>query len=151
MLATHQPVSWLTQESHDRLKAELKSLSNARGKGMGDMGPAAVENRIRQLISLLRNARVHSPDDDGVVEPGMLIEAKIAGQIERFLMGSREISGHGEVQVFSERSPLGAAIYGKKSGDTTHYSAPNGKMIEVVILSAKPFILEEVGGAAEGS
>ena len=42
----------------------------------------------------------------------------------RFLLGSREVAGDG-IEVYCEKSPLGAAILGKK-GDTASYKAPNG-------------------------
>ena len=34
---------------------------------------------------------------------------------------------------------MGAAIHGKKVGDTATYLAPTGKNIEVKVLSAKPY------------
>ena len=34
---------------------------------------------------------------------------------------------------------LGTAILGKKKGETASYEAPNGKSIEVTIISAKPY------------
>ena len=43
------------------------------------------------------------------------------------------------IQVFSEKSPMGAAVNGKAVGDMTSYEAPNGKTIEVKILHAKPY------------
>jgi transcription elongation factor GreA len=43
------------------------------------------------------------------------------------------------MDVFSERSPLGMAIMGHKVGDKLSYVAPNGKTIDVEILSAKPY------------
>lgn len=145
MLSTNAPISWLTQQSHDRLKAELDLLLNKRSEEAIALGPEALETRIRQLTSLLKNSRVHSPDDDGVVEPGMLVEAEIAGELVRFLLGSREIKDHGDIDVFSERSPLGTAIYGKKPGARVTYTAPSGRAIDVVILSAKPFLGDAVG------
>ncbi|NUP74013.1 MAG: transcription elongation factor GreA [Sinomonas sp.] len=99
-----------------------------------------IEARIRQLQELLRNAQVgEKPADDGVVEPGMLVVAKIAGDEERFLLGSREIAGDADLDVFSEKSPLGAAIIGHKQGDKLAYTAPNGKEIQVEIISATPY------------
>ncbi|MBO9705795.1 MAG: GreA/GreB family elongation factor, partial [Arthrobacter sp.] len=89
---------------------------------------------------LLRDAQVGAaPADDGVVEPGMLVVAKIAGDEEKFLLGSREIAGSSDIDVFSEKSPLGSAIIGHKEGDALSYTAPNGKEISVEIISAKPF------------
>ena len=69
----------------------------------------------------------------------MVVVAKIAGDTERFLLGSREIAGDSDLDVFSEKSPLGAAIVGhKRAGESVSYTAPNGKDITVEIISAKP-------------
>lgn len=46
-----------------------------------------IEARIRQLTALLRDAQVgEAPADDGIVEPGMLVVARIAGDEETFLL-----------------------------------------------------------------
>ena len=50
-----------------------------------------------------------------------------------------KVAGESDLDVYSEQSPLGAAINGKKAGETTTYDAPNGKSIEVEIVSAKPY------------
>ena len=152
---------WLTQEAYDRLKAELDHLSGAgrheivekieAARQEGDLKEnggyhaakeeqGKIEARIRQLSELLRNAHVgEKPADDGVVEPGMLVVAKIAGDEERFLLGSREIADGSDIDVFSEKSPLGAAIVGHKQGDKLSYTAPNGREIPVEIISATPY------------
>ena len=41
--------------------------------------------------------------------------------------------------MFSESSPLGQALMGKKKGEKTSYLAPNGSTIEVDIKDAVPF------------
>ena len=152
---------WLTQEAYDRLKAELDHLSGAgrheivekieAARQEGDLKEnggyhaakeeqGKIEARIRQLSDLLRNAHVgEKPADDGVVEPGMLVVAKIAGDEEKFLLGSREIADGSDIDVFSEKSPLGAAIVGHKQGDKLSYTAPNGREIPVEIISATPY------------
>ena len=43
-----------------------------------------------------------------------------------FLLASREESGS-PIDVYSPRSPLGAAIMGKKVGERATYSLPNGR------------------------
>src|SRR5690606_23619211 len=95
-----------------------------------------IEARIRVLKDLLRTAVVGDvQDDDGVVEPGILVTAKIAGDESVFLLGSREIVAEGsDLDVYSEKSPLGMAINGLKVGDSAAYTAPNGKQITVEIL-----------------
>ena len=153
--------AWLTQEAFDRLKAELDHLSGAgraeivqkieAARQEGDLKEnggyhaakeeqGKIEARIRQLTVLLRDAQVgEAPADDGIVEPGMLVVARIAGDEETFLLGSREIAGDSDIDVFSEKSPLGSSIIGHKEGDKLSYTAPNGKEISVEIVSAKPY------------
>ncbi|WP_031273305.1 transcription elongation factor GreA [Kocuria atrinae] len=155
----------MTQEAYDRLKKELDHLSGPyrqeivdrieQARSEGDLkengGYHAAreeqgknEGRINQLTQLLENAQVgEAPADDGVIEAGMVVTADIAGDEMTFLMGSREVAedltGGEDIEVFSERSPMGAAISGHKVGDELTYKAPNGKNIKVKILDAKPF------------
>lgn len=154
------PSAWLTQEAFDRLSAELTQLSGPgraeivskieQARQEGDLKEnggyhaakdeqGKIEARIRQLSEMLRYARVgEAPADDGIVEQGMVVVATIAGDETTFLLGSREV-GAGDLDVFSERSALGEAIMNKKIGDKVTYVAPNGKNIDVEILSAKPY------------
>ena len=153
--------SYLTQEAFDRLKAELDQLSGegrteiakkieaAREEGdLKENGgyhaakeeQGKMEARIRQLTQLLENATVgETPADDGIVEPGMVVTVDMFGDEVTFLLGSREIADGSDLEVFSEKSALGAAINGKKVGDRVTYEAPNGKTIEVTIMAAKPY------------
>ena len=161
MTETRESVTWLTQEAHDRLKNELDYLTGegraeivsrieaAREEGdLKENGgyhaakeeQGKMEARIRQLQQLLESAQVgQAPPDDGVVEPGMLVTARLAGDEVRFLLGSREVAGDG-IEVYSEKSPLGSAILGKRAGDTATYTTPNGKELDVEILDAKPYV-----------
>lgn len=106
-----------------------------------------IEGRIRQLKHMLEHAHIGTPPagESGVVGLGMLITADIAGKEIKFLLGSREIAlgdiakdnqEKEEIDVYSEKSPLGAAVLGKKIGETVKYKAPNGKEIQVAILEA---------------
>ena len=160
MTDTTENVTWLTQEAYDRLKAELEYLSGpgrveiarkinaAREEGdlreNGGYHAAKEEQgkreaRIRQLQALLETARVGgAPADDGVVGPGMLVTVDLAGEELCFLLGSREVAAEG-IEVYSERSPLGAALVGRKVGEQTSYTAPNGRQIPVTVLDARPY------------
>ena len=44
-----------------------------------------------------------------------------------------------QLDVYSEKSPMGSALMGHRPGDTVTYDAPNGKKIEVQIVAAKPY------------
>lgn len=57
----------------------------------------------------------------------------------KFVLGSREIAVGSDVEVYSVASPLGSAIEGHKAGDTVSYKAPNGKDIEVELISVVPY------------
>jgi transcription elongation factor GreA len=86
----------------------------------------------------LEHAHIGTPPvgESGVVGPGMIITIDMAGDEMKFLLGSREIAS-ADMDVYSEKSPLGAALLGAKVGDTVTYKAPNGKEIKVAILEAQ--------------
>jgi transcription elongation factor GreA len=156
---------WLTQDAYDKLQAELENLKGpvrseivARISAARDEGDlkenggyhaareeqGKTEGRIRQLEDMLRRAKVgETPADDGIVEPGMKVTYKFAGDAdddaETFLLGAREMADTTNMQVFSPQSPLGSAIIGKRTGETVPYTAPNGKTLEVEILDAVPY------------
>ena len=155
-MTTDTTVTWLTQEAYERLAAELETLSTVgrveiakkieSAREEGDLKENSgyhaakdeqgkMEARIRTLVLLLRNAEVgHAPESRGVVEPGTVITATIAGEENRFLIGSREIAGDSDLDVFSEQSPLGTAIIGLSVGAKTSYVTPTGKEIAVEIF-----------------
>jgi transcription elongation factor GreA len=156
-------VTWLTQETYDRLKAELDHLSGpgraeiakkieaAREEGdLSENGgyhaakdeQGQIEARIITLQHILENARVGSPPrTDGVVGPGMTVTVRFVKDDEEmtFLLASREESGS-PINVYSPRSPLGTAVNGKKVGDEATYSLPNGRTNTVEILEAVPYV-----------
>ncbi|WP_066515012.1 transcription elongation factor GreA [Curtobacterium ammoniigenes] len=154
-------VTWLTQEAHDRLQAELDHLSSegraeiarrieaAREEGdLKENGgyhaakdeQGKIEARIRQLTDLLKHATVGEQEFDGTVEPGTVVTATIAGDETTFLVGNREIVADGaDLTVYSQSSPIGAAILGLRPGDATHYTAPNGKDIAVSVIKVERY------------
>ena len=161
MTETTENVTWLTQEAYDRLKEELDFLSGEgrteisrrieQAREEGDLREnggyhAAKEEqgkreaRIRQLQQLLESAQVGEAPKapSGVVAPGTIVTAKVAGETMRFLLGSREVAGDG-IEVYSEKSPLGEAINGKQKGQTASFAAPNGTTVEVEIIDTEPF------------
>ena len=156
-----QQTTWLTQAAYDRLSAELEDAKGPRradivakieaARDEGDLKEnggyhaakdeqGKLEARIRQLAELLRVAKVgEAPADDGIAEPGMVVEVKYDdGDVERFLIGSRE-DKPADLTVYSANSPLGLALTGAKIGDAVSYELPNGRSMTVELLSAEPY------------
>ncbi len=163
MTVTETQVTWLTQDAYDRLKHELDELIanrpviaaeiNAR-REEGDLkengGYHAAreeqgqqEARIRQLQELLRTAQVGTaPADAGIAAPGMVLTVQYDDDVndtETVLLGSREEGAHGDLQVISPRSPLGAAMLGARIGEAREYQLPDGGSMKVTLIAAEPF------------
>jgi len=162
LMTDHETQTWLTQEAADRLSAELADLEGPRradvvrkieaARAEGDLKEnggyhaakeeqGKIEGRIRQLKHMLEHAHIGTPPEgeSGVVGQGMLVTIDMAGDEMKFLLGSREISTNDDVDVYSIKSPLGAAVMGAKVGDTVNYTAPNGKTFKVAILEAQTY------------
>ncbi|MDR3107800.1 MAG: transcription elongation factor GreA [Bifidobacteriaceae bacterium] len=153
--------TWLTQEAYERLADELRFL---QGEGMaevvrkieaarseGDLREnggyhaareeqAKMAGRIASLKALLESAEVgDAPSDSLTVQPGMVVTALIGGQRRDFLLGSREVAAGSELTVYSEKSPIGAALVGAKVGEARSYLTPAGKQVAVTVESFKPY------------
>ena len=90
---------------------------------------------------MLRRAEVgETPPDDGVVEPGMVVTIRFAGDddTEKFLLANRELEDD-SIDVYSPESPMGKALNGAKKGDTVSYEGPNGRTFEVEVVDAVPY------------
>ena len=161
---TDTQVTWLTQESHDRLKSELDSLIANRPviaaeinerREEGDLKENAgydaaremqdqEEARIKQISEVLANATTErGAVQEGVAHTGSVVHVYYNGDKddkETFLIGTRAAaSDNKDLETYSEQSPLGAAILGAQEGETREYTAPNGKTISVTIESAAPY------------
>jgi transcription elongation factor GreA len=160
---TSDSVTWLTQEAHDQLKAELEYLTGparteiaakiAAAREEGDLREnggyhAAKEEqgkqelRVRQLTQLLESAKVgEAPAATGVVAPGMVVTIAFDGDPDdtlEFLLASREYASS-DIETYSPQSPLGSGVNGRSIGEDAEYELPNGKTASVRILEAKPY------------
>jgi transcription elongation factor GreA len=157
-----EAATWLSQDAHDRLQAELNELIagrttiaaeiNAR-REEGDLrengGYHAAreeqgkqEMRIRQIQELLRTARVGEAPSADAVAPGTVVTIHFdddTDDTETFLLGSREIAATTDLTVYSPESALGKAILGARSGQTVTYTAPSGADIKVTVVRFAPF------------
>jgi transcription elongation factor GreA len=154
--------TWLSQDAHDRLKAELDELIanrpviaaeiNAR-REEGDLkengGYHAAreeqgkqEGRIRYLKQLLNAAKVGEAPRSDAVAPGSVVTIQFdddEDDTETFLLGSREIASTTDLTVYSPESALGTAILGAHPGDTVTYRAPSGVEVKVTVVSFETF------------
>ncbi len=162
---TETQVTWLTPESHDRLKSELDQLIANRPviaaeinerREEGDLkengGYHAAreeqgqqEARIRQLQELLNNAKVgEAPTQSGVALPGSVVKVYYDGDesdSETFLIATREegLRGDSTLEIYSPNSPLCGALIDAKVGETREYTLPNGNTMKVTLVSAEPY------------
>jgi transcription elongation factor GreA len=151
----------LSQDAHDRLRAELEDL-RTRGRidiaraieaarALGDLSEngdyhaakdsqGKMEARIRQLEAMLSDVAIvdTAAVAGGHIGTGVVVALRYAGDddIERYLIGSIEERREG-VSVVSPNSPLGQALMGRKVGDQVSYQAPSGPLeVEIVEIGA---------------
>jgi transcription elongation GreA/GreB family factor len=140
---------WLTPEAHARLQAELAELasagafSDAGGADQDDHAATRLHRqaRIREIQDLLITAVVgQDPPDDGIAEPGMVLTVRYddTSETETFLLGVRAAE-HGDMEVYSPDSPLGAALTGARQGERRSYRVPSGATVRVTLLEAVPY------------
>ena len=139
------------------LEDELDELKTVRRKdvaekikvarGFGDLSEnseydeakneqAFIESRIAQLEAMLKNARIIDNDELNLDTVSVGIHVKIEdedGEVEEYdITGSTEADPmNGKI---SDESPVGAALVGKKTGDSVTVSLPNGGTIDYTIL-----------------
>ena len=156
--------TWLTQESYDRLNAELFALKENRPalaaginerREEGDLkengGYHAAreqqgqeEARIAYLEELLDNATIgEAPQESGVALVGSVVHAYYdddEDDKETFLIGTRGLeSSNPDLETYSTDAPLGASIVGAKEGETREYQTPRGDTVRVTIVKAEPY------------
>jgi len=153
--------TWLTQEAHDRLKAELDQLLNVERQAIakkiqeareeGDLKEnggyhaakdqqGIIEARIARINQILANSVVgESQEASDQVAQGMVITIELGEKKMEFLLGSAEMAENTDLTVYSPDSPMGSAIMGAKIGETVSYTAPTGKVLTVKIVSVKHF------------
>jgi transcription elongation factor GreA len=148
---------YLTKEKFEELNNELKELKTIKRKevaesldyarGLGDLSENAeyhearelqanIEDRISKLESMLKNATIMSG------EPAHGEHVRIGSAVTIEKHGDKnhkkfKIVGSEETDMLlgklSNRSPLGAAILGKKVGESFSFVSPAGTMTYKVI------------------
>jgi transcription elongation factor GreA len=148
---------YLTKEKFDQLSNELKELKTIKRKevaesldyarGLGDLSENAeyhearelqanTEDRIAKLESMLKNTTIMSGEASHgeYVRIGSVVTVEKQGdknQKKFKIVGSEETDmAQGKL---SNRSPLGAAILGKKVGEDFSFNSPAGTMTYNII------------------
>ncbi len=149
--------TYLTQEGHDRLKAELDELKStgrqeaaraiAEAREKGDLSENAeydaaknaqgmLELRINELEKVLANARVLDESSMDTSEVRLLtsvtIKNKKTGKQDTYKLVSESEANLKEKKI-SSTSPIGNGLLGKKVGDIASIQTPVG-IIEFEIL-----------------
>lgn len=141
---------FLTAKGAAELRAELEELINVKRPKLaallkeaisqGDLSENAdyidakeqqafLEGRIKYLENLLRSAVIiddNGNGDAGSVQPGSLVTVQADGEAPETyrIVGAAEADPrNGKI---SNESPLGAALIGRRAGDTVHVTTPAG-------------------------
>jgi transcription elongation factor GreA len=149
--------TYLSQDAYDRLKAELDELkTDGRqrisheievARAHGDLRENAeyhaakdeqgrMEARIRQLEQLLRDVVIGEPESADTAAAGIVVTLDIDGDVETYLLGSREDS-HPSYEILSTESPMGQAVLGAKEGDTVSFDTPTGARVTLTVSGLK--------------
>ena len=149
---------YITQENKEALEAELHELTGPKrreivtaiehAKALGDLSENAeyhiareeqgkLEERIAQIEHVLKHAEVVKRSSSGVINIGSIVVVKRSGETNTrtfTIVGSEEtdmLSGK-----ISYKSPIGKALYMKKSGETIVVATPKGEAeYEIVSVS----------------
>jgi len=150
----------LSASAHERLVTELEERSGPlrreiserieRARELGDLRENADydaakneqglnEARIRQLEAMLRDAVIVEGGGGDVVEAGVLVEIRVAGDDDTstYLIGSIE-ERHERYDVLSTSAPMGQALMGHRAGETVSYETPRGQSLDVDIVAIRP-------------
>lgn len=149
-------ITYLTQEKHAALTAELNDLITAKrpeiaqqlehARSLGDLSENAeyqqarqlqgeVESRIKYLARILKSAQIVSKHHSSMVDIGATVTVRRAGEKDTAtytIVGSEEADTL--LGRISLNSPLGQAMMGKKKGDEFTFVAPTGKKIEYAVV-----------------
>ena len=141
--------NYLTQEKFDELTKELEHLKTVRrreiaeqleyARSLGDLSEnaeyqeardfqAATEERIRQIEETLSRVEIISHSRGSKVTLGSIVTIQRVGESEEHVY---EIVGSTEANIqerkISHLSPMGAALMGKKKGESFEFETPKGR------------------------
>lgn len=135
------------QDEYDyltKVRMEEIKIAIAEARSFGDLSENAEYDeakneqtkcftRIKELEQLIQHAIVVEESDNGTIGLGMSVRILRDGvESEYKIVGSNEADPF--ENKISDRSPVGAAILGKKVGDVVYATTSKNKVIEIKIL-----------------
>ena len=152
----NKPITVLTRKGEQQLKDELNELRSVRRRevaekikvalSFGDLSEnseydeakneqAIVEARITAIETTLRNARIidDSEIDTQSVSIGVFVKVKVGGAMEATYKIVPTSDANPLQGRISDESPVGAALMGRKLGETISVETPGG-IVEYTIL-----------------
>ena len=145
---TREGFEKLKEEYETRTKVERERILNAiaEARSFGDLSENAEydaarndqaknETRILELEELIQHAVVvdDATIDNNVVGLGSYVKVEKNGEeVQYKIVGSNEADPF--ENKISDRSAVGAALIGKKKGETVYATTNKGKVIEIKIL-----------------
>jgi transcription elongation factor GreA len=145
-----QGADYITKEKKKALEIELADLTGPKrkeilvaleyAKSLGDLSENAeyhqtredqgkLEERIKRIEQILQSSEVVSGGGGNIIEVGSSVVVLKEGTKEEksyHIVGSEEADM--ALGKISNRSPFGAALFGKKKGETISFETPNGKV-----------------------
>ena len=150
------PEQIISPDGYEKLTKELEYLQTVRrreiaeriesAKELGDLSENAEyadakeeqafnEGKIIELNSLLKNIRVVTKDEKGLVGMGSQVMAQINGLKKEFTIVSFNEADPMSGKISNE-SPLGIAMVGKQKGDKVMVKTPKG-IVEYKIIKVE--------------
>lgn len=127
-----------------KVRMEEIKIAIAEARAFGDLSENAEYSaakddqtkcftRIKELEDLIQHANIVEESDNGTVGLGSYVKITRDGvESEYKIVGSNEADPF--ENKISDRSAVGAALIGKKKGDTVYATTAKGKVIEIKIL-----------------
>lgn len=143
----------LTKEGLEELRAEYDDLVKTKrpagvarladARELGDLSENSeyaaaksdldfIDGRIAELEEILHGAKVVTNHTKGSVDVGCKVTLHLNGKEEEFTVVG-EWEADPVKKKISHTSPLGKALYGKKSGDEVYVDAPAGRILYKIL------------------
>lgn len=141
-----QDTVFITEEGLKKLKDELTYLKEEKvpevakriqiARDQGDISEnaeyddakheqAVIEGKIKELEDIIKSAKISKGSSKGEVSVGSKVKVHVSGQeMELHIVGAMEANP--QERKISHNSPIGAALVGKRVGDSVEVEAPVG-------------------------